>query len=137
MCVVSNKIKFCSCATNNVQKLKHYWVWHRYNKDKYIMIVGEVFAKYDEFDPKYKNNQNTILKRLTETDTFDTELEFKNNDVLEIVLNNNSEKECRTYCFKFKNGVWKKKKYYPFELESEYDEKENGKINYPLIKQSP
>ncbi|MFV8392817.1 hypothetical protein [Flavobacterium sp. LB2P6] len=137
MCIVSNKIKFCSCATNNVQKLKHYWVWHQYNKDKNIMIVGEVFLTFDEYDPDYKSNQNTILKRLTKEDAFDKKLEFKNKDVIEIVLNNNSEKDSRTYCFQFKNNTWKKKKYDPFELESKYDEKENRIISYPVLKHSP
>lgn len=98
------------------------------------MIVGEVYLSFDEFDPNYKSNQNTILNRLAETDAFDKELEFKNKDVLEIVLNNHTEIDRRTYCFQFKNDTWKKKKYYPFELESEFDEKENGKITNTLNK---
>lgn len=101
------------------------------------MIVGEVFLTFDEYDPDYKSNQNTILKRLTKKDAFDKKLEFKNKDVIEIVLNNNSEKDSRTYCFQFKNNTWKKKKYDPFELESKYDEKENRKISYPVLKHSP
>jgi len=132
MCKVSDKIKFCSCATTNVQRLKHYWVWHQYNKDKSIIIYSEIFISFDEFDPKYKSNQNTILNRLSETDAFDKELDFKNKDVLEIVLNNHSEIDRRTYYFQFKNGTWKKKKYHPFELESEYDEKGIGKIKNPI-----
>lgn len=49
MCKVSDKIKFCSCATTNVQRLKHYWVWHQYNKDKSIIIYSEIFISFDEF----------------------------------------------------------------------------------------
>ena len=85
---VSEKIKFCSCATINAHKLKHYWVLHQYNKDKYLMIVGEVYLPNYTIDINKNSNKKTILNRLSEIDVFDKILVFKNKDVLEIVLNN-------------------------------------------------
>jgi hypothetical protein len=128
MCQVSEKIKFCSCATTNPINLKNYWIWHQYNKDKNVMIVGNVFLPDYKSDKNKKYNKKTILKRLSEADAFDRVADFKNKDVLEIVLNNNQSNNSITYCFQFKNGGWRNKKYSPFELESEYDEKEKGKI---------
>lgn len=132
MCQVSEKIKFCSCATTNPRNLKHYWVWHQYNKDKSIMIVGEIFMPDFIIDKNFKINNKTILNRLSETDAFDKILDFKNKDVLEIVLHNKQISYPITYCFQFKNGTWRNKKYCPFELESKFDEKEKGKIKNPL-----
>jgi hypothetical protein len=96
------------------------------------MIVGEVYLSFDELDPKYKSNRSTILNRLTESDVFDKNLEFKNKDVLEIVLNNYSEKDRKIFCFQYIKGIWKNKRYNPFELESEYDEKDIGKLKNPI-----
>lgn len=132
MCQVSDKIKFCSCATTNPRNLKYYWVWHQYNKDKNVMIVGEVFLPDYKSDKNKSYNKKTILKRLSEADAFDRVLDFKNKDVLEIALNNEQNSNLITYCFQFKNGAWRNKEYHPFELESEYDEKEKGKIKSPL-----
>lgn len=132
MCQVSEKIKFCSCATTNPRNLKHYWVWHQYNKDKSIMIVGEIFMPDFNIDKNKNYNKKTILNRLSETDAFDTILDFKDKDVLEIVLHNEQISYQITYCFQFLNGTWRNKKYCPFELESKFDEKEKGKIKNPL-----
>lgn len=132
MCEVSEKIKFCSCTTTNPRNLKHYWVWHQYNKDKNEMIVGLFFMPDFSIDKNKNYNKKTILKRLSEVDAFDKVLDFKNKDVLEIVLNNNPKSNTITYCFQFKNGTWKNKEQAPFELMNEFDEKEKGKIKNPL-----
>lgn len=98
------------------------------------MIVGLFYMPDFSIDKKKNYNKKTILKRLSEVDAFDKVLDFKNKDVLEIVLNNNPKSDTITYCFQFKNGTWKNKDYIPFELESKFDEKEKekGKIKNPL-----
>ena len=42
MCVILGKIKHCTCKASSTEKLEHYWVLHRRNKDKNEIIVGEV-----------------------------------------------------------------------------------------------
>lgn len=132
MCQVSEKIKFCSCATKNPRNLKYYWVWHQYNKDKNEMIVGQFFIPDFSINTNNEINKKAILNRLSEKDAFDKILDFKNKDILEIVLNNDKNNQPITYCFQFKNGIWKNKEYCPFELCNEFDEKEKGKIKNPL-----
>ncbi|MCF6140986.1 hypothetical protein L1S34_06790 [Flavobacterium sp. K77] len=112
--------------------MKHYWVLHQYNKDKYLMIVGEVYLPNYTIDINKNINKKTILNRLSEIDAFDKILVFKNKDVLEIVLNNDQNDCPLKYYFQFKNGSWKNKKYSSFGLESEYDDKEKGKIKNPI-----
>lgn len=134
MCQVSEKIKFCSCATKNAHNLKHYWVWHQYNKEKNLMIVGEVYLPNFIVDTHKKINKTTILNRLTETEAFDKVLEFKNKDILQIVLNNAPKNDTLTYCFQFKNGTWKSIEYCYFSLVNNFDEKEHGKLKQPIKK---
>jgi hypothetical protein len=34
MCIVSDKIKFCTCAKGSSEKLKHYWIYTDMQKAK-------------------------------------------------------------------------------------------------------
>ena len=130
MCVVSAKVKFCTCASNSIQELMHYWILHRFNKDKHVTIVGEIILPVTH-DENYKSNEVTFSTRLNELDAFDTNLEFKKNDVLEIVLNNLSEDTDHwIFYFRYSNKQWKVTKSGFFELESNYDEIKFGKFRH-------
>ena len=126
MCVVSNDIKFCTCEVGDYEELPHYWVLHRYNRSKKIQILGSLVMSEDYLLPNFELNKNTFQKRLNTHDAFDKEIAFKNNDVLEIVLNNKKENQRMTFCFKYKEGTWIETTYDYFKLVSRFDEEAFG-----------
>lgn len=133
MCIISNKIQFCTCASSAVNQLKHYWIWYRFNKLKNVMILGEIILPMDFIEVNYKKNQVTLLDRLNQQEAFDQPLDFKSKDILEIGINNNAkDKEGVYYTFEFKKGTWQIMDYDPFYLANNFDEKKFGKIKFAL-----
>jgi hypothetical protein len=132
MCVVSDKVKFCTC--NNAEKLKHYWLLHRFNKNKNDLIVGSLAFPPDYAMINYADNQQTFLKRLNELDAFDAPFEFKNRDTLEIVLNNDSNEMTTCFAFKYSNGKWKITEHNTFGLIGRFDVINEGKFKNLLKK---
>jgi len=137
MCIVSDKIKFCTCAESNVSQLKHYWVLYRYNKEKQGMMMGSVMFEYKIIDPKDVMNENTIIARLNENDAFDVAKTFKNKDVIKVTINNKPKKGERTYSYSFQ---YRKKKWEvfhegPFELANDFDKEAKGKIKSVLLEE--
>lgn len=133
MCSVSDKIQFCSCAASSVNQLKHYWVWYRFNKDKNEMVMGEVMLPNFILNPDFAKNKETLKKRLNQVDAFDTSLDFKNKDLLEIVIDHDIPHTDKTsYLFEYKNDIWYSREYDPFYIANDFDEKEFGKIKAPL-----
>jgi hypothetical protein len=129
MCVVSDKIKFCTCVEGAFEEgayeeLPHYWLLHRYNNQKGLMVMGMPVMPLDYLQPNYLLNAQIVGDRLNEKDAFDKIIEFKPKDQLEIVINNLSDDELArmSFCFIFKKGKWIKKKYDTFEIMSHYDE---------------
>jgi len=138
MCVVSDKIKFCTCAESDVYELKHYWVLYRYNKLKMLSVMGSLMFEYQITDPQDELNENTIIARLNENDAFDVAMTFKNKDVLDVTINNKPKKGERTYSYSFQ---YRKKKWElfhagPFELCNDYDVEAQGKIKSALVRKS-
>ena len=83
MCKVSDKLKLCSCKADNVEKLKHYWVLNRHNGQNYETL-GSIIPPPDIGEIAEKYNIETLLKLLNEGNCFDTELQLKQNDILEL-----------------------------------------------------
>ena len=130
MCLVSEKIKFCSCITDSFEKLNNYWILHRFTKSKEDFVVGMPIMPSEYFDINFELNIQTLTTRLNETDAFDLPVKFKAKDQFEIVLNNLSKNhgERLTYCFIFKKGKWVKESQDVFELMNKYEEFAFGKI---------
>jgi hypothetical protein len=124
MCIVSDKIRFCTCEVESYDELPNYWLLYRYNKNKEWYILGSTQMPADFLKPNYTINVETFIKRLNEPDAFDKPIKFKSKDRIEIVLNNLSENESdrTTYCFAFKKGIWSEIQYDFFELRNEFDE---------------
>lgn len=124
MCIVSDKIKFCTCEVESYDELPHYWLFYRYNKNKEWYVVGSTQMPDDFLKPNYTLNAETFIKRLNEPDAFDKPIKFKSKDRIEIVLNNLSENESdrMTFCFEYKKRLWSEIEYNFFELRNEYDE---------------
>jgi hypothetical protein len=137
MCEVSDKIKFCTCSSD-VENLKHYWVLHRKSaySDVIEICVGTYMMPNEKAMEFLEINTTTLIKRLNEADAFDIVLELKNKDILEVVINNKTEKyEDRiTYAFEYKKGKWKSIEYDFFELMNEFEETNSGKMKNVLKK---
>jgi hypothetical protein len=133
MCEISDKIKFCTC---NGETLKHYWVLHRKieNRELYKYYLGSVVEPSKKEKHFFPINNKTLEKRLNEIDVFDVPMNFKNKDVLEIVINNKSKdyEDCFTYAFQFNKGKWKSIEYDFFLLMNKFDETVSGKMKNVL-----
>jgi hypothetical protein len=133
MCIISDKIKFCTCAKSSVEKLKHYWILYRYAKGKEELCMGMPMMPTSMRDLSFEENQSTLLNRLNEADAFDTPLKFNEKDLLEIVINNTLDFDATfTYSFKFKKGKWVAEETDPFEVMNHFNEEESGKIKTAL-----
>ncbi|MCZ8331357.1 MAG: hypothetical protein O9282_08600 [Flavobacterium sp.] len=126
MCIVSKNIKFCTCKSTSIEQLNHYWLLHRRNKDKNEIIIGEVmlpsFATYDE------KNLKTLETRLNELDAFDFDTDFKNKDILEVVLHNKDVSKRSVYGFEHKKSKWVKKEIDYFYTSGHCDTIQFGKM---------
>ena len=110
MCEISDKTKFCTCSSD-VEKLKHYWVLHRKSAklDEMQFCVGTYMMPNEKAMAFLEINTTTIENRLNESDAFDVDLELKNKDILEVVINNKSRnyEDQITYAFEYNKGKWK------------------------------
>lgn len=131
MCKASDKIKFCTCVdeNTNIEELNHYWVLHRYNKDKNEFLMGlPIFT--DHLHPMFEINSEILVSTLNTPEAFDINLEFKSEDRLEIVLCNNSKKVTSRfmYTFKFTGKIWKPIESDCFDLINRFDQVNSGEI---------
>jgi hypothetical protein len=133
MCLISDKIKFCTCAASDVETLKHYWKLYRLDKNKNLMCVGEPMMPTSMIDSNFEENKVLLLNRINEMDAFDVPLSLQSKDILEIVINNNVKAVDRfTYTFKFIKGKWKAIEADYFEIMNNYEDEESGKIKATL-----
>ena len=122
MCIVSDKIKFCTCTKGSYQDLPHYWLLFRFNEQKDLQFIGMPIIPYAYLQPNFKLNSHTFVKRLNEADAFDKVIDFKPKDRMEIVINNLlADKDRMIFSFQFNTGKWEVEKYEPFELINRYD----------------
>lgn len=92
------------------------------------MIVGEIILPNQLLAIQNEINKVILEKRLNEADVFDTEIQFKPKDVLEIVLNNSDCYNRLVYTFKYKSKKWQWSEMDSFFLSGHYDEIEFGKL---------
>jgi len=133
MCRVSNKIKFCTCKDGSLDRLKHYWIFHKYDKEWQVDVLGSMVEPFKLDAETNLYNEETLLKRVNEADAFDIDLHPEDKDRLEITISCSEKKdEFLTYGFCFENGQWKPKEYDPFEWQWSHHPRENGKIKNPI-----
>jgi hypothetical protein len=132
MCIISDKIKLCSCKASSTNRLQHYWVLYRGIKENKnaIIIVGEaMLPSFEWFHPKeYKKNYDLLTNRVNEGDVFDVPMKFQAKDVLQLVFNNNDEIKRATYLFKYFNKQWIKSEICTFDKMGYFDEVHFGKV---------
>ena len=129
MCKISSKIKFCTCINDNVdiEELDHYWVLHRYNKDKNVSVMG-IPALPSDLQPHFEVNETLLIDTLNTTDAFDKNIELEKGDRLEVVLCNNSKDNELYYNFKFTGKTWKTIESDCFDIMNHFDEVKGGGI---------
>lgn len=121
MCVISENIKFCTCASGSVKSLDSYWSVYRFGKRKDKWLIGDFMIPPGLIDSNFDTNKQTILKRLNQPDAFDKVIDFQNNDKLHIVLNDSIEtKEDTIYAYSFNKGKWVEDQYDYLEFENYY-----------------
>jgi hypothetical protein len=135
MCIISDKIKFCTC-TNDLADLKHYWILYRRTKSKNEYIVGEPMMPTSMRDQNFEMNKSTLLERLNEEDAFDFQMKFKEKDRLDVIINNrlNSDLSTFSYTFEYKQGTWRFIDTDPFDIVNFFKEVGGGKMSSVLKK---
>jgi hypothetical protein len=135
MCVISDKIKFCTC-NSNYEELQHYWVLYRRTKGKNEFIIGEPMMPTSMRDQNFELNKITLSERLNETDAFDAPLKLKERDRLNVVINNKSRDDMKrfSYTFEFKHGKWIFIDSDPFDIVNYFKEEGGGKMKFALKK---
>lgn len=124
MCVISDSIKFCTCATGSIKSMDCYWILYRIGNPKENWIIGEPMMPFGFLDADYESNRLTLLNRLNEPDAFDKALDIQINDKLHIVFNNLSKMKPQiVYAFQYSNGKWVEDEYDWFELENHHHKK--------------
>ncbi len=130
MCVVSDRIKFCTCTSGSTRSLDSYWVIYRLGKSKETIVLGMPSMPQGWSDVNYEYNRLVILERLNQPDAFDKPLDLQINDKLHIVFNHLSKTKSEIiYAYKYKKNKWVKDEYDWFELENHHHKKiAKGKV---------
>ena len=103
MCEVSDKLKLCTCSSD-IEELDNYWVLHRFEKDRWVIIMGETMPP-SEIDLKVDlKNKELLAKLINEPDVFDKTIKPKEKDRLSI--NFKCSEEYMTYGFEFQKERW-------------------------------
>ena len=132
MCNISDKIKFCTCISEEtkIEELDNYWILYRLKESGLECLIGSFYLP-DELAKNFESNKKEILKRLKDIEAFDIPITFKNEDKLVIYLDQIRKNDFQDiiYSFTFKNGRWKYTQYDPLELEGSYNEIKSGNFN--------
>jgi hypothetical protein len=131
MCHSTTTLKLCTCATN-AQDLPHYWVLHRYHPETGVMVVGQLLLADYGLNQAYYERQQSILEQLTTGTPFDQPMALEDNDVLAIVLNNHQATQRMVFYYSYQQGTWEITTTDCFELESHYEELEQGKAEVEI-----
>lgn len=134
MCTISDKLKLCTCKTDDIEKLEHYWVLYKYEKSDIIKMGLPVMPQEFEIGESVnENNYNKIEEMLNAGYCFDMELPLSNKDILELIFtcrNKNDRTICLVYEFVYRKNKWVKREHDPFDTDKA--EKQAGKIINPF-----
>lgn len=136
MCKVSNKLKLCSCKTDDPTKLKHYWVFSRFDADKEESTIGTMLMPYTPEESVHQYNQETLLGLINNPFTFDIDLKPLDKDRLQLHFTVSND-EYMDYGFEYNQGAWVIDAYSPFEWENHHSQDQLGKIVQALEEKQP
>lgn len=132
MCKVSDKLKLCTCKTEDIERLKNYWILYKYHKSDIIMMGEPMLPQYYEIGKETNEyNYNKLEELLNAGNCFDIDLEINNKDILELnfTYSSASDKTKRihlVYEFVYKKNKWTANEYDPFDTNKL--EKNKGKV---------
>jgi hypothetical protein len=106
MCDVNGPFKLCTCGSK-VNKLKPYWILHRYlqSKEEY-QLLGQFYLP----NPYNKISNRSLKRRLNSVNVFDFEYDPQEGDYLELFISPYKEAEeieFPDFELEFINGKWK------------------------------
>ncbi len=134
MCRVSDKIKFCTCSASSTEMLKHYWVFHRFVEGKDHIVIGQPMFPYSIDDRTNNYNREQLLKRINKRDAFDTILNQREGDRLQISI------QCGEgfngyihYGFSFNSCQWVEEEFDSLMWMWHHEESRFGKIRSALM----
>ncbi|MEI7802199.1 MAG: hypothetical protein WCI97_06125 [Bacteroidota bacterium] len=141
MCKVSDKLKLCSCKTEIVETLKHYWILSRPNGTE-GNIIGEIMPPAYIGEQMEHLNESTLRKLLNNGNCFDVELKLQENDTLSLhftCYQNHNGKQLDNYygnylvyAVKYINGTWRQGEWN--YIGGNGDDVQSGKIMKPFLK---
>lgn len=134
MCLVSDKIKFCTCAAKSTEQLKHSWEFRRYDEERDYMVVGLTMEPYGIDELSNRLNQELLLQRVNDPTAWDTELNPKEKDRLLLNFNCGNNYQNLFYGFTYHNHKWCAIEYDTFEWMEKHHEESFGKIKNALAK---
>lgn len=132
MCKISDRLKLCTCKTEDVELLKNYWILYKYKKSNVFLMGEPMLPQYYEIGKETNEyNYNKLEELLNTRNCFDIDIEINNKDILELnfTYSFSSEKIQQihlVYEFVYKNNKWRANEYDPFDTNKL--EKSNGKI---------
>lgn len=132
MCIVSDKLKLCTCNIEELDKLKHTWVLYRIVKGKKHRVIGSIEPPYNIDSIADLKNAILLLQLLNEQSVFDSPVEPKPRDLLQLTFTVGENNETVDYGFVYKGGRWREKKFDSFEWMYEHEEHMGGKIKNAL-----
>lgn len=124
MCSISDKIKFCTCENSEINEKDNYWILNRSSNGNIVNIIGDVLIPYMMDKIKYNETKKFLSKRLSDSDVFDFEIDFKENDYLEIIL----KQFPNPFIFSFSNNKWQFESDNISKLPNDYIELKSGII---------
>lgn len=134
MCKVSDKLKLCTCSTD-LDKLKHYWIFHRYVKGKNEIVIGEPIFPEDFIYSIHPDNQAILESLLNKENIFDVTIVPRSKDRLELSFTcNDTQQYIMTYGFEYSKNKWVSREYDCFEWMSNHNEDGFGKITSALAR---
>jgi hypothetical protein len=131
MCTVSDKLKLCTCDTQDYYQLQHYWTFHRFIAGKKNFIIGEALIAYLDRDLDQLNYE-TILRQLNEGNPFDVDLKPLRRDRLCLSFTSDNAGNRIYYGFRYNGRKWVKQGYDAHEWEWRHDEVQGGLVTNAL-----
>ena len=133
MCHISQNIKFCTCKNDSVEKLKHYWVLHKYIAGQLLEVMGEMILplRIDKDIDSY--NRKLLLRAVNDLASWDVQLQVSDGDRLELNFQLGKLPEERmVYGFEFDRGKWRNCHFDAFKWMQRHTTEKTGEI-WPAI----
>ena len=133
MCVVSDKIKFCTCSAEDLDGALNTWTFFRKRprSNETLHILGSAMMPLEIDFFTELQNQETLLKRVNERDAFDIDLNPEEGDRLLLSFRKDKDAPPLWYGFEYFDGVWEEESYSVFDWMETHKEGEKGKVYNP------